>query len=285
VPFGQGTAEPGVLRISGVAAAPPLANPSRLLRAFADEARLALHRAVLSNEAARTEALERAGELKSVLLSSVSHDLRSPLTAIKAAVGSLRDPAVHWSQQDEAVFLETIESQTDRLTTTVTNILEMSRLEGHAVRAVLERVEIAPLLYEVELAQRAVTAGRVVIVTAPRELWVLADYGLLFQALGNLIENAAKYSVPGGGISLSARSLPGRIQLYVSDSGPGIPPGNLPHLFEKFYRGSTSTTIEGTGLGLAIVKAMIELCHGTIRVASSQDGSVFTIELPATERP
>src|SRR5207253_1035120 len=105
----------GVLRIRGAITVPPMADRDALLTAFADEASTALHRSILAGEAARAEVLKRADEFKSVLLSSVSHDLRSPLTAIKAAAGSLRDESVAWSDDDRRSFLATIDSQTDRL--------------------------------------------------------------------------------------------------------------------------------------------------------------------------
>jgi two-component system, OmpR family, sensor histidine kinase KdpD len=130
--------EPGVLRIDGAIQGPAGVGVERLLLAFADEASVAVHRARLAEEARRVEALEKADEFKTALLSSVSHDLRSPLTAIKASIDSLRDEEVTWSDGDREAFLETIESQTDRLSATVSSLLEMGRLEGGAVRPLLE---------------------------------------------------------------------------------------------------------------------------------------------------
>ena len=177
----------------------------RLFEAFADEAATAADRARLAEEAGRVEALQRADEFKTAILSSVSHDLRSPLTAIKTAVGTLRDHTIEWSEEDRDSLLEAIESQTDRLTATVTGLLEMSRLEGGVVQPRIEPIDAAMLLADVAQAAGATVAGRALDVSTCEACWLRGDYALLFQALVNLIENAAKYSTPGLPIHLEAR--------------------------------------------------------------------------------
>ena len=285
VPFGTAAAEVGVLHITGEITAPQLADADRLLRAFADEASLALHRARLAADASRVDALQRADAFKSVLLSSVSHDLRSPLTAIKAAVESLRDDEVPWSEDDRRAFLETIERQTDRLTSTVTSLLEMSRLEGGAVAARIEAVEVLPFLHEIRAGLPDSAGQRKVTVAAPADVWLRADYGLLTQAVTNLVENAARYSTQTGTIALEAHQENGAVAISVSDDGPGIAAADLPHVFEKFYRGEMQSAVHGTGLGLAIAKAMVELCEGKILVSSTAAGTRFAICLPAARPP
>ena len=220
-----------------------------------------------------------------VRLSSVSHDLRSPLTAIKASVGSLRDHSVDWSDEDTESFLETIESQTDRLTATVTGLLQMSRLEGGAVQPRLEPVAVLPLFEDALAGVPAAARTREIAIDASPTLWVRADYSLVLQALVNLIENACRYATPGSPICLRAEAAAGVARLSVQDQGPGIAPADIPHIFEKFYRGSTSTASKGSGLGLAIVDAMVKLSGGTIAVQSSPAGTVFTITLPLTSPP
>ncbi len=280
VPFR--TKEQAVLRIDGRITVPPFMDPDRLLRAFGDQASVAVHRARLAEEASRVETLKRADEIKTALLSSVSHDLRSPLTAIKAAVGSLRITDVEWTDADRAQLLATIESQTDRLTATVGGLLEMSRLEGGAVRRRLEPIDALPFLNDAAVSAAPMTAGRLVDVDAPAGVWLRADYALLHQAVTNLIENAAKYSKAGGGISLRAKSEGGFVVLEVSDEGPGISTADLPYIFDKFYRGTEGKKGTGSGLGLSIVRAMVELCGGHVTVASSPDGTTFRISLPAS---
>jgi two-component system sensor histidine kinase KdpD len=285
IPFPAESPEKGVVRFTGVLTPPAVIDEHRLFEAFASEASLAVHRAHLAEEASRVEALQRADELKTALLSSVSHDLRSPLTAIKAAIDSLRDGSVTWTEDDRAAFLRTIAEQTDRLTTTVSDLLDMSRLEGGATQPHFEPIEASALLAEVALASKAITGDRAVMVDAPEGLWLRGDYPLLVQALGNLVSNAARYSVAGGRIALTAVRSDGEVTVSVGDAGPGIAPDDLPHIFEKFYRGAMMRHVPGTGLGLAIVKAMVELCNGTVAVESSPAGTVFTISLPASAAP
>ncbi len=272
-----------LLRLAGEVPPETLARP--VVQALINEASAAVERARLAREAERAAALERADEFKTVLLSSVSHDLRSPLTAIKAAVSSLRDESVDWTAEDRRSFLQTIESQADRLNGTVSNLLEMSRLEGGSVRANLEVIDVALFLEEVELATAGQVAPRPLEVSAPDGLWARADYGLLTQAVTNLVENAAKYSTPGTPIRLEASGSPGRVTISVIDFGPGIRDEDLPHVFEKFYRGKSVNAASGTGLGLALVKAMVELCGGGVSVMSDAAGSKFTISLPAAAAP
>lgn len=285
VPFRSGGGVAGGLRITGDLSAPGGGDLEALLRGIADEAGTAVHRAWLTDQAKRAETIRRSDEFKSVLLSSVSHDLRSPLTAIKAAVGSLRSDGLEWSDEDRRQLLATIESQTDRLTDTVTDLLDMSRLESRSVQVNFELVNVRALLDDAALATPQVTEGRRVCVDAPDDLWTRADYGLMLRAMTNLLENAAKYSTPGGAISLRAESIDGRVAVSVTDEGPGIPRADLPFIFEKFYRGSTGNKTLGSGLGLSIVKAMVELNRGRISVDSSESGTTFRISLPPASPP
>ncbi len=285
VPLGTAGGKRAVLHVTGELRPPPLVEADRLLRAFASEAALALDRARLAEEASRSEAFKQADELKSVLISSVSHDLRSPLTAIKAAVGNLRDSEVAWTPEDTASFLEVIESQADRLTATVDGLLEVSRLEGGIATPAFERIEVEPLLADVVAATKPTTAGRDVECRVREAAWVRADYGMLMQVLTNLIENAAKYSTPGTPIVLSAEQRWPVVRIHVDDAGPAIAAADLPRIFEKFYRGTSGSIARGSGLGLAIVRAMVELCGGKVSVHSSPAGNRFTIELPAIPAP
>jgi signal transduction histidine kinase len=196
-------------------------------------------------------------------------------------VGNLRDPEVRWDEADEQGFLAAIEEQTDRLASTVDDLLQMSRLEEGAVEPMMEPVQVSLLLRDAAQMAKPVTAQRRVIVEGDDGLWVRADYGLLMRALGNLIENAARYSWADGAIHLIARKNGDAVRILVQDEGPGIPPQDLPHLFEKFYRGAQGNRSNGTGLGLSIVKAIAELCGGRVAVRSDSGGAEFALEFPA----
>ena len=275
--------QPAVLRFSGNVEVGTVKRP--LIEAMANDMQAALERARLAAAANSAAELHRAHALQTVLLSSVSHDLRTPLTTIKAAISSLRDDSVAWTIEDRAAFLESIESQTDRLSRTVSNLLEMSRLESGTAQATLEAIEIGPLLTEVILATREVTREREVTQCAPDAAWLRADYGLLTLALTNLVENAAKYSMAGAPIRLEATNSPGRAFIRVVDAGPPIPADEIPLVFDKFFRGSTHRDATGSGLGLSIVKALVELCGGTVSVDSGVLGTAFTVSLPSATAP
>lgn len=272
-----------VLRLTGNVAHETLRRP--LFQALGNDVAAALERQQLASKAQRATELERSGEFKSILLSGVSHDLRSPLTAIKAAVSSLLDTSIDWTAEDTEAFLKAIDSQTDRLTRTVANLLQMSRLESGDLRPTIEAVEVGPLLSEVAMMTSGATVGREVVVRGPADAWVRADYGLLSQSLVNLVENAAKYSHPGGTIALESSVTPGRVVLSVTDSGPGIADEDLPFVFDKFYRGRRTSNQEGTGLGLALVKAMIERCGGQVAARNDGGRTSISISLPAGTRP
>ncbi|MGH2607646.1 MAG: sensor histidine kinase [Tepidiformaceae bacterium] len=281
VPLLRSAPEPGVLRLSGELRPPHGVDLARLLAAFAMEASVVLHQARLHEEALRAEALERAGEFKSTLLASVSHDLRTPLTAIRTSVESLRDKAVEWTEGDRESFLATIETQGARLAATIDNLLEMSRLEGGAIHPRIEPIPVAQLYDEVALGAAPALNGHALDCHAPQDLAFRGDWGLTLQAVSNLLENASLYATPGTPIHLSAERAGTSVLLTVSDEGPGIPADDLPHIFERFYRGASQGDVRGSGLGLAIVKAMVELGGGRVAVESSPQGTSFTLSLPA----
>jgi two-component system sensor histidine kinase KdpD len=279
VPFETVSGEQGVLRVAGPFQLPREPDDD-LLRAVAGEASVALHRWRLAEEASKAQALMRSDEFKSALLAGVSHDLRTPLAAIKAAVGNLRDEAVEWGEQDRGAFFDTIEGQVDRLTKTVERVLELNRLEAGQVQPRIEPIEVELLFEDVRMAVTEPAEDRQLQVAAPGGLWVMADYVLLHQALRNLLDNAFKHSRPAGVVRLSARPSGSSVLLCVSDQGPRIPQQDLERIFEKFYR-LPGTTVQGSGLGLAVTRAAVGLCGGRITARAGTDGNEFVLELPA----
>ncbi len=283
VPLLVGDRPLGVLRFDGPIGDTPFGDhPEELLKAFAREAALGVQRVELAYEAAHAEALRQADEMKTTLLASVSHDLKTPLAGIKTAVSSLLDQSVAWSAADIQVFLETIDSQADRLDRVISDILDLNRIESGVVRPVSRPIGARQLLDEAVQRTRSSTLGRPVAVDADEALVVLADEGLIVHALINLIENAAKYSSAAGSITLSAHRSSTGVDLSVADEGPGIPPEDLPRIFERFYRAPAHSRLaKGSGLGLAIVQGFITLAGGSVRVESSSEGTRFIITLPA----
>jgi two-component system sensor histidine kinase KdpD len=282
VPLRVGDRAFGVLRLDGPITGTVFGDhPEQLLVPFANEAALAVQRVELAAAAAHAEALREADEMKTALMTSISHDLKTPLAGIKTSVTSLLDASVHWSDEDVRAFLETIDSQADRLNGVISDILDLNRIESGVVAPVCRTLSARDLLEEARTRTATSWAGRVLTIEAAGDLLVEADESLITQALVNLVENAAKYSTPGRGIHLRAAPAGDRVELIVADEGPGIARQDLPHVFERFYRAAEySRRVKGSGLGLAIVKGFVTLSGGTVRVESSPEGTRFIISLP-----
>ncbi len=283
VPLRIGGRVLGVLRLDGpVGNTPFREQPEQLLDAVASEAALAVQRAELAQAAAHAEALREADEMKSALMASISHDLKTPLAGIKAAISSLRDKRIHWSEDDVDAFQRAIDSQADRLNRVISDILDLSRIESGALIPEKTPVSARELLERARDITYLETVGREVIVDAADDLAVTADEALIVQAVVNLIENAVKYSTPGQPIHLTASAAGHRVVIAVADEGPGIAAEDLPYVFERFYRAEEhSRRVKGSGLGLTIVKGFVELCGGTVSVESSPAGTRFVMLLPA----
>lgn len=276
----------GVLRVAGHMAAHSITDDEmRLLQAFADQAALAADRARLLHEAAQAEALQEASRLKSALLATVSHDLRTPLAAIKAAVSSLLQPDMRWDPATQRELLTAVNEETDRLTRLVSDLLDLSRIEGGALRPELDWYDVAELVETVVARMEAVlSTHRLEVDVAPETGAARLDYVQIGQVIANLIENAAKYAPAGTAIRIAARRVEGAIEVSVTDQGPGIPPSERERVFEKFYRAPHAGRAAGTGLGLAICKGLVEAHGGHIWVEDAPGGGArfaFTLPVPA----
>jgi two-component system sensor histidine kinase KdpD len=282
VPLVIGGGALGILRIDGpVGDTVFSARPDRMLDAVAREAALALERVELSSAASRSEALKRADEMKTALMASISHDLKTPLAGIKTAVSSLLDEVVSWSRADRLVLLETIDSQVDRLDRTISDILDLNRITSGTVAPMRRRIDVADLVDETRERTAVATQGRRVEAAIPAGLYLVSDESLVTHVLVNLVENAAKYSSPGGAIRLVGRAAGTNVEISVEDDGPGISPSDLPLVFERFYRArDTAGRVKGSGLGLAIVRGFVTLCGGSVRAESSSSGTRFVVTLP-----
>jgi two-component system, OmpR family, sensor histidine kinase KdpD len=236
----------------------------------------------LSEEAAQAVALARSDELKSALLAAVSHELRTPLASIKAAATSLLDDSVAWDAQTRLDFLTAIDEETDRLTLMVSNLLDLSRIEGGALRPQKDWYDIDEVIADVQRRLATRTASHPLTVTVEPDLPPLRfDYVQIAQVLINLLENAVKYTPAGTPIAVTARRVPGAIEVSVHDHGPGIPPEHQLRLFDKFYRAPSAQAASGSGIGLAISKGLVEAHGGRIGVESEPgSGTTFRFTLP-----
>ena len=259
-------------------------DDQRLLGSFADHAALALERTRLTDEAARAAALAESDALKSALLAAVSHDLRTPLAAIKASATSLLDPTVAWRDEDRAVFLGAIDEETDRLTLMVGNLLDLSRIEGGALRPDKEWYDVAELVGDVAARLAKLAGGCDITVDVEPDLPLACfDYVQIAQVLTNLGENAVKHTPPDTKVTVVARRRPDAIELSVGDDGPGIPARVLPRVFDRFWRADPTGRVPGTGMGLAIAKGLVEAHGGRIWAESGEGRGTtirFTLPLP-----
>src|SRR5215217_2863453 len=258
------------------------AEDQQTLTTFVDQAALALERARLSAEAAQAAALTQSDELKSALLAAVSHDLRTPLASIKASATSLLDNSVEWDRETRQDFLEAIDEETDRLTLMVSNLLDLSRIEGGALRPQKDWYDIDELIADVRTRLASRTRSHPLTITVEPDLPLLRfDYVQIAQVLVNLIENAVKHTADGTTIVVAAHQVPGAIEISVHDDGPGIPREHQLRLFDKFYRVYAARTVPGAGIGLAISKGLVEAHGGSIWVESEPgSGTTFRFTLP-----
>ena len=254
----------------------------RVLEAVAGQALLALRNQQFAADAAESRRRADATELRSALLSAVGHDLRTPLASIKAAAGSLRDPALALSDADRAELAATVEESADRLTGVVENLLDSSRLATGAVVADLRPVaydDVAALaLAGADPLLRARDRVRVRIDEELPE--VLADAGLLERVVANLLDNALRH---GGGAPVALRTADrdGLVELRVVDGGPGVPADRAELLFAPFQRLGDRTP-GGLGLGLAVARGFVEAMGGTLTAEGTPGGGLTTIvTLPA----
>ncbi len=232
--------------------------------------------------------LRRLENVRREFVANVSHELRTPLASIRLVVETLEAGAVE--EPDVAYgFLQRIVGETDRLALIVDDLLDLARLESGRVRLDVEPIPAAELIAGgVDRLRSQVERARVaLVVDTPADLpVVLADRARIEQVLLNLIHNAIKFTPPGGEIRIVAASRPGAVEISVSDNGAGVPPDEVPRLFERFYKGDKARRSEGTGLGLAIAKHIVQAHGGTISAESTHgQGATFTIAMPLSGPP
>lgn len=259
------------------------ARDRRVLTAVAKQAAGLVRQRELAQEAGEAESLARADELRRSLLSAVSHDLRTPLAAAKAAVSSLRSTDVAFSEADTAELLATVEESVDQLTALVGNLLDSSRLAAGVVRPELSRVYLEETVQRALVGiSRGVTGyGRAeqldrVKVDVGHEV-VMADGGLLERVLANLIDNALRYA-PDGPVRITAGQVGDRVLIAVADEGPGIARGTEEQIFDAFQRLGDQDNSSGVGLGLSVARGFVEAMGGSISVGDTPGGGL-TVEI------
>jgi two-component system sensor histidine kinase KdpD len=256
---------------------PPIASEDqRILDAFVRELQAAVHVGELEAGAEAAGAVSAANELRAAILSAVSHDLRTPLAAIKASVTSLLQRDVEWTPEARQEFLETIDEETDRLNALVGNLLDMSRLQAGALEISAEPVALEEVL-PAALHSLGVPDETVRLDVPPTLPRAFADRGLLERALANVIANAVRFSPPGSPPRVLAGVVDGVIDVRVVDRGPGVPRAERERLFKPFQRLGDSGQSEGVGLGLAVAKGFLEAMGGEIEADDTPGGGLTIV--------
>ncbi|EJJ27463.1 sensor histidine kinase [Rhizobium sp. CF142] len=286
VPLRTGRTAVGVIGLDSDRRDGPLLTPEqqRLLDALADQAALAIERVQLVADVDRAKLAAEADRLRSALLTSISHDLKTPLAAILGASGTLRDYFDSMPAEDRTELLSTVVDESERLNRFIANLLDMTKIESGAMEPNYA------LHYAGDIAGTALRRAAKILDHHRTEMTIAADLPMvrvdpvLFeQVLFNLLDNAAKYAPEGSVIRIEGWADADNVVVQVSDEGPGIPPADLTRVFDTFYRVRKGDQVRaGTGLGLSICRGFIEAMGGTITAGNRTDrsGAVFTIRLP-----
>jgi two-component system sensor histidine kinase KdpD len=286
LPLRSGPESFGVLVIAAGAEGGFRHEDRDLLEAFGRQGALVLARSRLVEEAQLAAVRARTEELRSSLLSSVSHDLRTPLAAITGAASALRDETPGADAGERRELLDTIAEEAGRLERLLANLLDMTRLESGGLEPKREWVPLEEIVGAALTRLEAQLAGREIHTEIPADLpLAFGDPLLLEQLVLNLLENAGKHTPPGTPIAIRAAVAEGRLELEVADRGPGLAPGDETRIFEKFQRGA-KVGAGGVGLGLAICRGIAAAHGGSIHAENRPGGgAVFRLVLPLLEAP
>ena len=264
----------------------PLLTPDqrRLLNALADQAALAVERVNLVEDVDRARLVAETDRLRAALLTSVSHDLRTPLASILGSATSLTTHVEELDASTRRDLARNIQDEAERLNRFIGNLLDMTRLESGPLRLNTGPVELSDAIGSaLRRASKILADHQTQVLLSPDLPMLELDEVLFEQVLFNLLDNASKYAPAGSVITIRAWPSNGQVSVQVLDEGPGIPPVDLERVFDKFFRtGGADRRRAGTGLGLAICRGFIEAMHGTITAANRTDrrGAAFTMQLP-----
>jgi two-component system sensor histidine kinase KdpD len=274
VPLRVGTKPTGILAAGGRPVEPGT------LDTLAGIVAIAIERAHFLEERKQAELTRQSEALKTTLLASLGHDLRTPLTAIRVAATNVKAP---WMTESERVEQsDLILAETERLTRLFQNILEMARIDAGPIVTESRLVHPSEIVAAARSQVEQMLHAHPLDVHIDTDVPVRVDPRLTATAVAHLLENAAQYAPAGTGINVSAGVSNDELRITVRDHGPGIDPADLPHLFERFYRGvAAKTRASGTGMGLWIARGLLAAEHGHIWAENRPDGAEFTIAIPA----
>ena len=269
----------------------PLLTPEqrRLLDALMDQGALAIERVQLVENMERVERTAETERLRSALLTSISHDLKTPLASVLGSAGTMRDLSDRLSDGEKAELLATIIDESERLNRFIANLLDMTKLESGAVMPKLAPHDLSEIIGSTLRRTVKILRHHSVQLDVAADMPMVSLDAVLFeQVLFNLLDNAAKYAAPGTTIFIRTWRDRTTVCLQILDEGEGIPQSDLEHIFDKFYRVQKTDQVRpGTGLGLAISRGFVEAMNGTIVAGNRTDrrGAAFTITLPVASEP
>ena len=290
LPMSTGRGAIGVIGIDSDKSGPLLSpDERRLLDALIDQSALAIERVHLVEDMDRVKRTVETDRLRSALLTSISHDLKTPLAAVLGAAGTLRDLSGKLTDAEKVDLLATVIDESERLNRFIANLLDMTRIESRAILPNAAPHDVREIVGSaLQRASKILARHKVKLELADDLPMVGLDPVLFEQVLFNLLDNAAKYAPAGSTVFIRGRRESASVCLQVLDEGEGIPPEQLEQIFNKFHRVEKGDRVRaGTGLGLAISRGFVEAMHGTITAGNRSDGSgaVFTIMLPITMQP
>jgi two-component system sensor histidine kinase KdpD len=289
LPMRTGRGAIGVVGIDSDKSGPILTpDERRLIDALIDQGALAIERVNLVADMDRVKRTVETERLRSALLTSISHDLKTPLAAVLGAAGTLRSLSGALNDHEKAELVGTIIDEAERLNRFIANLLDMTRLESGAIVPNAALHDLGEIVGSaLERASKILVRHHVEVDIAKDLPMIDIDPVLFEQVLFNLLDNAAKYAPGGTTVRIQSWRDRNSVLLQVLDEGGGVPPSDLENIFDKFYRVQKADQVRaGTGLGLAISRGFIEAMHGTISAANRTDrsGAVFTITLPVPAR-
>ncbi|MDB6032087.1 MAG: two-component system sensor histidine kinase KdpD [Verrucomicrobiales bacterium] len=272
----------GVLSVKLQELEPQTLDQRNLLEAFARQAALVIDRHRLQETSERSRLAAESERVGKTLLDSVSHEMRTPISAIASAVNAIKSSPDH----SKDLLLDEIEWAVQRLNRLVRNLLDIARVEAGHLKPKLDWQDVGDLInVAVQRLEHEMSSHKVQLKVAPRLPLVRMDFVLMEQVLSNLLLNAAAYTPPGSNIVIEAIQLENELAIRVADNGPGLPERDLERIFEKFYR-VPGTPAGGTGVGLSIVKGFTEAQGGRVHAANRESGgALFSIFLPVEPQP
>jgi two-component system sensor histidine kinase KdpD len=289
LPMKTGRGIVGIIGLDSEGEGPLLApDQRRLLDSLAGQAALAIERVRLAEDADRGRIASETEKLRTALLTSLSHDLKTPLAAILGSASSLRHYRDQLDRAGQEELIRTIQEEAERLNRFIANLLDMTRLESGGLAPKLQPVDLADVIGSVLRRTGKLLATRRVHLKLENGLTLYLDPVLFEQVLFNLLDNEAKYTPAGSEITIEARRLGTHAELRILDEGEGLPEKDLERIFDKFYRvRAGDKKLAGTGLGLAIARGFLEAMGGSINAANRSDrsGGVFTLILPIALGP